>query len=187
MPFEGVRNAAPPRIAGGESPASGATRMPSARMPEKRLSAKAKAREEAANGFGQIVGFAAMAAGQFHDAGAIGMHWPGMAHEAAIVAETDEKMARALDYLLEVGPYGNLITLALPFVAQVLVNHGVLKPEAMAGAGVVHPDALTAQIKADMARKAMEALKMQQEAEEELARTRAEMMARMNGNGAAPE
>jgi hypothetical protein len=155
--------------------------MPSAKMPEKRLSRKAEAREEALNGVGQIIGFAAMATGQFHDAGAIGMHWPGLSHEAAGISETDEKMARALDYLLEIGPYGNMITLALPFVAQIMVNHGVFKPEAMAGAGVVHPDALTAQIKSDMARKAMEALKAQAEAEADLARMREEYVAHVNG------
>jgi hypothetical protein len=155
---------------------------------EKTLSKLGKAREEAANGVGQIISFGAMAAGQLPDAGAIGMHWPNISHEAAQIAETDEKMAGILDKLLEVGPYGNLIVVVLPFIAQILVNHGVLKPEQMAGANVVHPDSLAAQVRAHMARQAMDAIKMQQQAEADLAALQAEMMASQQAsNGQAPD
>src|SRR5437763_16262319 len=110
MPFEGVK-VPPPRAT-----------APKEQAPRK-ASPKAKAREDAANGIGQIIGFGFMVSGQLHDAGAIGMHWPNIAHEAAQVAENDAKMAKALDYLLEVGPYGNLIIVALPLVAPLLVHH----------------------------------------------------------------
>jgi hypothetical protein len=173
MPFEGVKTAPPPRV--------NATR-PAPKAPEKRASPKAKAREEAANGIGQMIAFGAMVSGNLADAGAIGMHWPNMAHEAAQVAETDATMAGLLDKLLEVGPYGNLIIVSLPFVAQLLVNHKLVKPEAMAGAGVVHPDALEAEVKRDMALKAMEAMRQQQDAEAQM-REMAEEMAAQNGNG----
>lgn len=174
MPFEGVKIAPPPSRSAAPRPA-----------PEKRTSGKLKLREEAANGIGQIIAFGSMASGNFADAGAIGMHWPGMAHEAAVIAESDAKMAGALDYLLQVGPYGKLITLSLPLVAQLLVNHGIVKPEQMAGAGVVHPDALAAQVRTDMARQAMEAIRAQQAAEAEMEELRQEMAASQNGQ--APE
>lgn len=171
MPFEGVRNAPPP------------VRNVNRPAPEKRASGKQKVREEAANGIGQLLAFGCMVSGSLADAGAISMHWPNVAHEAALVAETDAKMASALDKLLEVGPYGNLIIATLPLVAQLLVNHKIVKPEAMAGAGVVHPDALEAQVKANMARKAMEAMREQAQAEAELRRVTEEMAAAQNGNG----
>ena len=171
MPFEGVK-AGPP-------PAKNTTPRPAAAP--KRASGKQNLREEAANGIGQMLAFGAMVSGNLADAGAIGMHWPDMAHEAAVIAETDSTMAGLLDKLLEVGPYGKLIILGLPLVAQVLVNHRLVKPEAMAGAGVVHPDALAAQVKADMARKAMQAMREQQQAEQELQRMTAEMQAAQNG------
>jgi hypothetical protein len=172
MPYEGVKGAAPP------------PKVPRAvKAPEPRASAKQKAREEAANGIGQIVAFGCMVSGNLADAGAIGMHWPGIAHEAAVIADTDAKMASALDYLLEVGPYGNFIVAVLPLAAQIIVNHGLVKPEAMAGAGVVHPDALAAEVKRDMALKAMEAMRAQQEAEAEMRRMAEEMRANANGHG----
>jgi hypothetical protein len=171
MPFEGVRNAAPPPKVTAPRPAAA----------PKKSSGKQALREEAANGIGQIVAFGAMVSGQLADAGAIGMHWPGMAHEAAVTAETDAKMAALLDKLLEVGPYGNLIIATLPLVAQLLVNHSLVKLEAMAGAGVVHPDALTAQVRAEMARKAMDAMRDQQRAESELKQMAAQMAAAQNG------
>lgn len=176
MPFEGIKAGPPPPREG--------TRARSGPAPEKRASVKQKAREEAANGVGQILAFGCMVAGQLADAGAIGLHWPNVAHEAAAIAETDEKMAKGLDYLLEVGPYGNLIVVVLPLVGQLLANHHIVKPEALAGAGVVHPEALEADVKAEMARRAMEAIRQQREAEAELRRMQAEMMAAQNGSEA---
>lgn len=170
MPFEGVKAGPPP-------PRSDTPR----RAPEKRATGRQKAREEAANGIGQILSFGFMVAGQLADAGAIGLHWPNIAHEAAAVAETDQRMAKGLDYLLEVGPYGNLIVVCLPLVGQLLANHKVVKPEALAGAGVVHPEALEADVKASMARQAAEAVRQQRQAEAELMALQQEMMASQNG------
>jgi len=162
MPYEGMKTAPPPP-------------KPPRAAPERKASGKVKAREEAANGIGQIIAFGAMTTGNLADAGAVGMHWPGISHEVAMIAETHAPTANILDKLLEVGPFGNLIVLTLPFVAQLLVNHKVVPPEAMAGAGVVHPDALTAQVKTDMARTAMQAYRAQQEAEAEMRAMQEEM------------
>lgn len=178
MPFEGVKNVPPP-------PKSNAgTQRQSGGSPAKRQSAKHAAREEAANGVGQILSFGCMVAGQLADAGAIGLHWPAISHEAANIAESDEKMAKGLDYLLEVGPYGNLIVVLLPFIGQILVNHKIVRPEAMGGAGVVHPEALEAQVKAQMAQHAAEAVRAQRAAEAELLRLQAEAQ---SPNGSASE
>lgn len=157
MPYEGVVGTPPPP--------KGAARP---KAPSKAPSGKVAAREEAANGIGQIIAFGAMATGNLADAGAIGMHWPGMSHEAAMIAETHKPTANLLDKLLEVGPFGNMIVLALPLVAQLLVNHKVLPAEAMAGAGAVPPAALEASVKADMAKAALQAMRAQAEAESEL-------------------
>lgn len=170
MPYEGMKAVPPPAAA-----------RPKA--PEKKASPKRAAREEAANGVGQIIAFGCMVSGNLADAGAVGMHWPTMAHEAAVIADSDAKMATGLDYLLEVGPYGNFIVACLPFVAQLLVNHKLVKPEAMAGAGVVHPEALEAQVKRDMAQKAMEAMREQREAEAQMRKMAEEMSANVNGQG----
>lgn len=172
MPFEGVKVAPPPARNTAARPAPD----------KKRVSGKQALREEAANGIGQIIAFGSMVMGNFADAGAIGMHWPNMAHEAAVAAETDQKLAAGLDWFLEVGPYGKLVTVSLPLVAQVLVNHGFLKAEQMAGAGVVHPETLAAQVRTDLARKAMAAIREQQEAEAEMQRMQEEMSTQ-NGNG----
>ena len=162
MPFEGIKGSPPPPK----------TSRPA---PERKASPKTKAREEAANGVGQLLAFGCMVTGNLADAGALGMHWPNVAHELAAVAESDERMAKGLDYLLEVGPYGNLIVVVLPLVAQVLANHKIVKAESLAGAGVVHPEALEAQVKTDMARQAAEAIRQQQAAEAEMRRLHAEM------------
>lgn len=173
MPYEGMKAVPPPSH----------TARPAPKAPANKPSAKQAAREEAANGIGQIIAFGSMVSGSLADAGAVGMHWPAMAHEAAMVAETDKKMAGVLDYLLEVGPYGNLIVVTLPFVAQLLVNHGLLKAEAMAGAGVVHPQTLEAEVKRDMAQKAMEAMRAQAQAEAEMRQMAEEMRANASGHG----
>lgn len=175
MAFAGVQAVPPPPRVRNPSAGTG--------TPKPRTT-KTQAREEAANGIGQLLGFGFMVSGQHADAGAISRHWPAIAHEAAACAEHDQKMAKALDYLLEVGPYGNLIVVTLPLVAQLMVNHKMAKPEAMAGAGVVHPETLAADVKATLARQAAEAVRMQHEAEQELAQL--QMQAQESANGQQP-
>jgi hypothetical protein len=183
MPFEGVKIAAPPAHARTQSSSQASGRTVAG---EKKLSTKGKAREEAANGVGQIISFGCMVAGQLADAGAVGIHWPNLAHEAASIAETDEKMASGLDKLLEIGPYGNFIVVLLPFVGQILVNHKVVRAEAMGGAGAVHPEVLEAQVKAHMARQQATAIQQQREAEAELTRLMMEAQG-PNGSQSATE
>lgn len=141
-------------------------------------------REEAVQGIFQIAGLGFIILGQYADAGAIDMHAPGIAHEAADLAQTNEGVAKGIDYLLQVGPYAGLIAVSMPLIMQLLVNHKVLPADKLSGANVVKPEVLESQVKTAMARQAMEAIKAQQEAERELAELQAEMMA--SQNGAAP-
>jgi hypothetical protein len=57
----------------------------------------------------------------------------------------------------------------MPLALQIAANHGIVKAELVAGGGVVPPQALESQVRADMARQAAAALRAQQEAESELA------------------
>jgi hypothetical protein len=154
---------------------------------------KPELREEAINGLFQIVQFGCMTFNQFADAGAIGMHGPPLAKEVSALANENAAVAKKLDLLIEVGPYAGIITAALPFAAQILVNHGVFKAEVFANAGVVHPDALAAQMKTQMAEQALAAMRAQAEAEknleeqmlamQEMRAARPEERADQNGNG----
>ena len=131
-------------------------------------SGKQGAREEAVNGIFQLTAFGLVMAGQQADAGALAKHGGSIAHEAAKVAETSASLGSAIDYITEAGPYAGLITATMPLVLQLLANHKVMKAETLSGAGVVPPETLSAQVKADMARQQIQALRTQQEAEQEV-------------------
>jgi hypothetical protein len=133
------------------------------------LSGKTAAREEAANGIFQLAGFGCVVTHQYADAGAISMHGPTISRELAQTAETSEPIAKALDYIMDAGPYAGLIVAVMPLVLQLMANHGVIKAELVSGGGVVPPKALESQVKADMAKQAAEALRAQEAAEEEMA------------------
>lgn len=137
-----------------------------ARMPK--APSKTSAREDAANGIFQLAGFGLILGRQYADAGAINMHGAPIAHELATLAESNDGIAKGLDYLLEAGPYAGLITAVMPLALQIMANHKVIRADLIAGGGVVPPEALEAEVKATMARQASEAIKRQHEAEAEL-------------------
>jgi hypothetical protein len=141
-------------------------------------------REEAVNGIWQIVGLGCIITGQYADAGAISMHAPPLSHEIADLASKNDSVAKGVDYLLQVGPYAGIIGAAMPLVMQILANHKVIPAEKMAGANVVKPEILEAQVKTNMARQAMEVMQQQQQAEEELRQMQEDMMAHQNGQSA---
>jgi hypothetical protein len=64
---------------------------------------------------------------------------PGIADAVDAIAQSNRRMAAALDKLAEVGPYGLLIGALTPLVLQVATNHGLL-PAGMLG--TVEPDVL---------------------------------------------
>jgi hypothetical protein len=143
-------------------------------------------RLEAVNGIFQIGQFACLAFGQFADAGAIGLHGPGMAQETVELADQNPKIAKYVDLLIEVGPYAGLIGAALPFIAQLMVNHGLFKAEAFANAGVVSPDSLESEMKTILMQKQMEAMRKQREMEDELHKMAEEMQSNNGGNRNEP-
>lgn len=141
-------------------------------------------REEALNGIGQLGTFGLVMTGNLADAGAVGMHWPNIAREGAELAESNEYVAKAADFLGQVGPFAAILSAAMPLVLQILANHKVLPADKLGGAGVVKPEVLESQIKTEMAKQAIAALKAQQEAEEEFARMQAEYAEYANGESA---
>lgn len=149
-------------------------------------SPKAKDRQDAADGIFQLACFGLVMGHQYADAGAIGKYGPNIAKELATLADKNDGVAKLLDYLTEAGPYAGLITATMPLVIQLMVNHKMLKAEHVAGAGIVDPAALSAEVRADMARQTAVALRKQQEAEAELRNLAAETKS-ANGENPATE
>lgn len=142
---------------------------------------KREERIDGVNGIFQLAGFGCIMTGQFADAGAIEMHGNNISNEIVTLAESNAGIAKGVDMLLQVGPYAGLVTAAMPLVLQFLVNHNVLPAEKMAGFNVVRPEVLESQVKTILTKQAMEAMKAQREAENELAEMQQEMMASQNG------
>jgi hypothetical protein len=143
-------------------------------------------RSEGLNGLGQLAQGFCLMMGQYADAATFGMHWPPMARELANVAESNEAIAKPIDFLIEIGPYGALIEAAIPFVMQMLANHRLIKAEAMFGSNIVPPEVLDAQMKAKVMRMQAEAMRDQQAALAEAQaaqREMSEMMAAQSSNG----
>lgn len=141
---------------------------------------KAELRQEALNGVLQVGQLACLTFGQFSDAGAIGMHGPKLASEVVALAENNSKVASKVDLLIEVGPYAGIVAAAIPFLAQLFVNHGIVKAEVFANAGVVPPDQLEAEMKLTIMRRTLDT---QKETARMQAEMEAEMAAFMNGQG----
>lgn len=137
------------------------------------LADKTSTREDAMNGLVQLGTFGLIITKQYADAGAIKKHGPGLVHEIAVAAEKDVKLAKAIDSTASVGPYGAIIAAAMPLVLQLLANHKVLNGD-LTAVGVISPAALAAEAKAEEARQTAAALRMQQEAEQELANAAAD-------------
>lgn len=139
---------------------------------------KAELRQEALNGVLQVGQLACLAFGQFSDAGAIGMHGPRLVSETVQLAENNSKVASKVDLLIEIGPYAGIVAAAIPFLAQLFVNHGLVKAEMFANAGVVEPGQLEQQMKLTIMQRTLDAQREQQRMEQELR----EAMAEMNGD-----
>lgn len=140
-------------------------------------------RTEAVGGAFQIAQYICLAFANFSDAGAIGRHAPLMTKETVALAGKNKQVASKVDLLIEIGPWTGIIAAGLPFVMQILVNHGIFKAEKFANAGVVTPESLEYEMKTALMKQQMEAMRAQQEAEEELRRLHEEMAANMAANG----
>jgi hypothetical protein len=140
-------------------------------------------RKEALDGVMQLAQFGCLAFGNFADAGAIGLHGPPLVKEGVDLAGKNKAVAAKVDLLIEYGPYAGLVAAALPFVVQILCNHGLLKANQWANAGVVSAETLEYQMKATIAEQQMDALRKQREAEEALRKMADEMRESANGTG----
>lgn len=117
-----------------------------------------------------LLGLASLAQGvcmmtnQWADAAAIGQHFPPVAQELANIADANDTIAKPIDFLIEVGPYGALITAVLPLALQIMANHRMVDASRLIGRGVVPPEVLEAQMKAQTAAMQAEAMRAHQAA-----------------------
>ena len=123
---------------------------------------------------------------QWADAAAVGQHWPNLATELAKVADSNEIIAKPIDFLIEIGPYGALIVAGMPLVLQIAANHKWIDATKMIGQGVVPPEVLEAQMKAQVAKMQADAMREQQMAMQEAAKAQAEYEEFMASNAPSP-
>lgn len=120
------------------------------------------AREEGLNGLGQLGQAVCLMFGLRADAATIGMHWGPIAHETAKLADMHEEVAKPVDFLIQIGPYTAFVMALLPFGLQIAANHKWIDQANVAGMGVVSPDVLDAQVKAQLAQKQAEEMRLRQ-------------------------
>lgn len=144
-------------------------------------------RTEAVEGVFQIAQYICLGFANFRDAGAIGRHAPAMTEQTVLLADRNKQVADKVDLLIQVGPYTGLIAAGLPFVMQILVNHGVFSAEKFANAGVVTPESLEYEMKTALMKQQMEAMREQQRIEDELRAMQEEMAEKVAANGTNPE
>jgi hypothetical protein len=113
---------------------------------------------------GQLAQGICLMAGQYADAAAIGKFFPPVAGELANVADSTDVLARPIDFIIEVGPYGALIAAGMPLVMQIMANHRLVKADMLMAQGVVPPELLEQQMKAQVAQMQLQAQRAQQEA-----------------------
>lgn len=175
MPIDTSAVKAPPRrTSQGSKPAAAIQPVTTQSPYEKRL--------DGLLGLGQLASAGLLMANQYADAAAIGQHFHPIAVELAKIADSNEAIAKPIDFLIEVGPYGALVTAVLPLALQIMANHRVINANAMLGQGVVPPEVLESQMKANVARMQTEALQAQRAAMQEAQAAEAEYMNFMNQN-----
>lgn len=102
---------------------------------------------------------------QFADAVTVGAHAENISREVSALASTDEKVAKAVDSLLVVGPYTALVMAVLPLALQIGVNHGLLPAGRVPG--TTDPEVLKAQMTAELSQQAADAMQAARLAQEE--------------------
>lgn len=125
-------------------------------------------------GLGQLGQGILLMTGQYADAATIGSHWGPIAKELANIADDNESFAKPIDLLIAVGPYGALLQAVLPLALQLATNHKLIAADALLGQGVVPPEVLESQMKAQVYRMQLEAKREQQEALREARNAQAE-------------
>lgn len=136
-------------------------------------------RRNGLNGLGQLAQGICLLTGQYADAAAIGRYWEPIAAETANVSDQYESVAKPVDILIQIGPFAALLTAVLPLGMQIAANHRMINAEMLVGQGIVSPETLTAQMKAEMARMQMEAMMAEKQARIQAQRIQAEYEALM--------
>lgn len=121
-------------------------------------------RREGLEGIAQLAQGILSMTRQYADAATVGMHGPNIAREIASLADEYEQVAKPVDVLIQTGPFAALIAVLLPFGLQICANHKLIDASSMVGSGVVPPEVLEAQMKAEIVRMQTQAMKEQQEA-----------------------
>lgn len=162
MALDLTRTPAPPPKRGSKETKPAAPRPGS-------MAAKTAEREEAVNGLFQLGAATCMLLRQPADGAAVAEHGPKIAHETAVIAETNASFAKTIDYITAVGPYAGLMTACLPLILQILANHGKVPAEPLAQFGIVTPATLTAKMAAQAAANEARMMLEAQEAQREYA------------------
>lgn len=163
MPIDMTLAKAPPRkrAAASNTP----TRVSNA--PQQDTRTVSEKRVDGLLGIAQLVQGGLLMFGQWADAATMGTHSEPLAREAVKLADSSEAWAKPIDFLIELGPYAGLISAGLPFVMQLMANHKMLNAGMLINQGVVPPELLEAQMKAQVARQVSEAMKAQKMAAEQ--------------------
>lgn len=125
----------------------------------------ASRRAQGLAGLGQLGQAILIATGQKADAATVGMYGDQLAVEVANVAGQEENawLAKGIDFVIQLGPYGTLLAVLLPFGLQIAANHRWIDTERL-GSKTVPPELLVAQMDAEIARVQAEQMRAQQEA-----------------------
>jgi hypothetical protein len=122
-------------------------------------------RFQAVQGIFQMGQMGCVMAGQYADAAAIGLHGDNIANEITGLADKYPQVGKALDALMQAGPFAGLITATLPLVLQIAANHKRIPADKVPG--VVPPEVLETQMKAQVATAAAEQARMAKAAQAE--------------------
>jgi hypothetical protein len=162
MPIDMSAATAPPKRR--TSNPRAATKTPTPAAVEEHYSAEVDRRSTGLNGLAQMAQGLCAVTGLYADAATIGMFFPPVATELSKVADKNESVAKPIDFLIAIGPYGALIGAVMPFAFQIAANHGWIDASRMAAQGVVPPAVLEAQMKTQMLQMAAQAQQAQNEA-----------------------
>lgn len=133
------------------------------------------ARMEAVQGFFQAAQMGCVMAGQYSDAAAIGMHGDNISNEITGLADKYPAIGKALDTLVQAGPFAGLLTAVMPLALQIAANHKRIPADKVPG--VLPPEALEMQMKAEVATMAAQQARQAQEAQREYERVMTELHA----------
>lgn len=120
-----------------------------------------EARQRGLAGLATLAHTGALMMGWQADAATIAEYGPDIATEIAHTADTNDTIAKGVDWLCQVGPYGKLITLCVPFIMQLAANHKLIPANTP---GVKSPEVLASQMNAQLVRMQAEAKREQMQA-----------------------